>query len=320
MGLFGGQLSNVVEWQEQRDDVIFWKWHNDEIKRGSKLIIRPGQDAIFMFNGKIEGVFTDEGSFDIESEIVPFLSTLKGFKFGFNSGMRAEVLFINTREFTVKWGTKNAISLQAPGLPGGMPVRAFGNFQFKVADYQALIDKIAGIKDDYRVADVQTRVLSVVDQLLMKWISREGKDIFNLQANAAEISGGICTDLDMQMQLLGIGITGFQIQSVSYPEEVQEMQKKAAAQSMMGDLGRYQQMAMADALTKPGGNAAGQTAASMAGMQMGMMMGHQMAEQMAGQRKQGQSAAAGTGPKFCPNCGTPVNGAKFCSNCGQKLI
>ena len=211
MGLFGGQLSNVVEWQEQRDDVIFWKWHNDEIKRGSKLIIRPGQDAIFMFNGKIEGVFTDEGSFDIESEIVPFLSTLKGFKFGFNSGMRAEVLFINTREFTVKWGTKNAISLQAPGLPGGMPVRAFGNFQFKVADYQALIDKIAGIKDDYRVADVQTRVLSVVDQLLMKWISREGKDIFNLQANAAEISGGICTDLDMQMQLLGIGITGFQL-------------------------------------------------------------------------------------------------------------
>lgn len=163
-------------------------------------------------------------------------------------------------------------------------------------------------------------MLSVVDQLLMKWISREGKDIFNLQANAAEISGGICTDLDMQMQLLGIGITGFQIQSVSYPEEVQEMQKKAAAQSMMGDLGRYQQMAMADALTKPGGNAAGQTAASMAGMQMGMMMGHQMAEQMAGQTKQGQSAAAGAGPKFCPNCGTSVNGAKFCSNCGQKLI
>ena len=100
MGLFGGQLANVVEWEEYRDDILFWKWTNKEIKKGSKLIIRPGQDAIFMFNGKIEGIFTDEGSFDIESEIVPFLSTLKGFKFGFNSGMRAEVLFINTKEFT----------------------------------------------------------------------------------------------------------------------------------------------------------------------------------------------------------------------------
>ena len=100
MGFFGNQLSNVVEWQEYRDDIIFWKWCNDEIKKGSRLIIRPGQDAIFMYNGKTEGVFRDEGSFDIESDIIPFLSSLKGFKFGFNSGIRAEVLFINTKEFS----------------------------------------------------------------------------------------------------------------------------------------------------------------------------------------------------------------------------
>ena len=66
-----------------------------------------------MYNGKVEGIFEDEGSFDIESDIIPFLSTLKGFKFGFNSGIRAEVLFINTKEFTVKWGTKNAINIPA---------------------------------------------------------------------------------------------------------------------------------------------------------------------------------------------------------------
>ena len=134
MGLFGGQLANVVEWQEYRDDVLFWKWTNQEIKKGSKLIIRQGQDAVFMFNGKVEGVFKDEGSFDIESEIVPFLSSLKGFKFGFNSGMRAEVLFINTKEITVKWGTKNVINIPAPNLPGGLPIRAFETFCCKVAD------------------------------------------------------------------------------------------------------------------------------------------------------------------------------------------
>ena len=50
MGLFGKQLANVVEWEEFRDDCIFWKWSNQEIKKGSKLIIRPGQDAIFLFS------------------------------------------------------------------------------------------------------------------------------------------------------------------------------------------------------------------------------------------------------------------------------
>ena len=97
MGLFRRQFANVVEWQEFRDDMIFYKWNNDEIKRGSRLIIRPGQDAIFLYNGKIEGVFKDDGDYDIESQIIPFLSTLAGFKFGFNSGIRAEVLFINTK-------------------------------------------------------------------------------------------------------------------------------------------------------------------------------------------------------------------------------
>ncbi|MGB9945419.1 SPFH domain-containing protein, partial [Bacillus subtilis] len=102
MSFFRNQLANVVEWEEFRDDMIFYKWNNREIKKGSRLIIRPGQDAVFLNNGRVEGVFQDDGDYDIESEIIPFLSTLKGFKFGFNSGMRAEVLFVNTKEFTVR--------------------------------------------------------------------------------------------------------------------------------------------------------------------------------------------------------------------------
>ena len=88
MFFFRNQFANVVEWEEFRDDMIFYKWSNREIKKGSRLIIRPGQDAIFLYNGKIEGIFTEEGDYDIESEIIPFLSTLKGFKFGFNSGLQ----------------------------------------------------------------------------------------------------------------------------------------------------------------------------------------------------------------------------------------
>ncbi len=315
MGLFGGQMANVVEWQEYRDDVIFWKWNNDEIKKGSRLVIRPGQDAIFMYNGKVEGVFCDEGSFDIESDIIPFLSSLKGFKFGFNSGIRAEVLFINTKEFTVKWGTKNAVNLPAQGLPGGIPIRAFGVFNCRVADHMALIDKVAGIRGQYTVDDVKERVMAQLDPLLMKWISREGRDMFNLQANASEIGKGICADLDMEMRKIGIAITGFSIQSVSYPDEIQSMINKTASQSMVGDMGRYQQMAMADSMTK--GGAGGHIAADMAGMQMGMMMGQKMMEQM---KDSFPASGAGEGkPNFCPNCGTKTNGANFCPNCGQKL-
>lgn len=318
MGLFSRQMANVVEWEEYRDDCIFWKWTNREIKKGSRLIIRAGQDAIFMYNGRIEGIFKDEGSFDIESDIIPFLSTLKGFKFGFNSGIRAEVLFVNTKEFTVKWGTKNPIAIPTQSLPGGMPIRAFGTFNFKVDDYLCFIDKVAGIKQMYTVEDIQERVTAILDQLLMKWISKEGRDMFNLQANAYDIASGIKEDLDMQISKIGISITDFNIASFSYPEEVQKMQNRAASQSMVGDMNKYTQMAMADSLGKPGGS---NIAGDMMGMQMGMQLGQQMMNNMNNVNTgTGNVQAAGTAPKFCPECGSPVNGAKFCPNCGTKLV
>ena len=323
MGLFGNQLANVIEWSEYNDDTLFWKWSNNEIKKGSKLILKPGQDAIFLYNGKIEGVFEDDGEYDIQSDIIPFLSTLKGFKFGFNSGLRAEVIFINTKELTLKWGTKNAINIPAVGLPGGMPIRAFGTMSCKVDDYQILIEKISGVQRQYNIEDIKERVMSMLDQLLMKWIVREGKDMFNLQANAHEISSGIQSDLDLEMRKIGLSVTNFAVSSFNYPEEIKKKQEKAAAQSMVGDVNRYTQMAMADSMAN--GNTSG-VASDMAQMQMGMMMGQQMVNQMGGAQQSSQQSNSNTSngnenvPKFCPNCGTKTNGAKFCPECGTKLI
>ncbi|WP_178023637.1 SPFH domain-containing protein [uncultured Paenibacillus sp.] len=341
MSFFKSQFANVVEWEEFRDDMIFWKWSNREIKKGSKLIIRSGQDAVFINNGKIEGIFKEEGEYNVASEIVPFLSTLKGFKFGFNSGMRVEVLFVNTKEFTVRWGTQNPVLIPTPQLPGGMPIRANGTFNFKVNDYVTLIDKVAGIKQSYLVEDVKLRITSVLDQLLMKWISREGKDMFNLQANAVDIARGIQEDLDMQVMDDGLAITGFQVMSFSYPKEIQEMINKTASHEMIGNLPKYQQVSMTDGIAS-GKVQGGGAASDMAGMMMGMNLAKEMMKnlnQEPGQGKdqpQPQPQNSGSGqppqsaapssvdagskrPNFCPNCGARNVGANFCPNCGQKL-
>ena len=321
MGFIKNQLLSVIEWNETKDGELFWKYDSSEIKKGSKLIIRPGQDAIFIHNGAIEGVFEDEGTYDIETEIIPFLTTLKSFKFAFNTPFRAEILFINTKEHTVKWGTKNAINLPAAGLPGGMPIRAFGTFSCKIADHDVLIDKVAGIKNTYNVEDVKERITANLDQTLMSWITREGKDMFNLQAYAREIAEGIRADLDADMSKIGISITEFTIESFSYPEEVKKMQEKAAAQAMVGDVNKYTQMAMADGMANGGGSGANM-AANMVQMQMGMAMGQQMVQQMQGGIAAAQApvqSMAPAGAKFCPNCGTPTAGTKFCANCGTQL-
>lgn len=325
MGLFSNQFANVVEWEEYRDDIIFWKWTNREIKKDSKLIIKPGQDAIFLYNGAVEGIFTESGNYTIDSQIIPFLSTLKGFKFGFNSGLRAEVLFVNTKEFTCNWGTSSPIRLQAPGLPGGLPVRSNGKFSFKIDDYNVLIEKVAGIKQQFTVDDIRDRIRGILDGLLMKWITKVGGDVFNLMANSVDIAKGIKEDLDMELLGIGLTITDFRISEFTYPENIQKRADQAAEYSMIGDMNRFQQVNMVDSMAR-GGHAgtAGSNATDMANAMVGMQMGMAMANQMAGAMNQmnnaaAQPAGAGTAPKFCPNCGQPTNGAKFCSNCGNKL-
>lgn len=334
MSFFRNQFADFIEWDEFRDDMIFWKWSNKEIKKGSRLIIRPGQDAIFLYNGKIEGIFKDEGDYHIESEIIPYLSTLKGFKFGFTTGLRAEVIFVNTKIFNVKWGTRNSINIPTPSLPGGLPIRANGTFEFKVNDYIALIDNVAGVKRQYLVEDVKIRITTILNQLLMKWITREGKDILNLQINSTEISRGIKEDLDMEIYDMGMTITNFSIGSFNYPKQVQDMIDKSASHGMVGDVSKYQQISVTDAHASGKLQGSG-TASDMAGMMMGMNMANEMMKNMNQnnsqnqQQSQGQvtqssphpaSSETGKAPNFCPNCGQKTNGANFCSNCGQKLV
>ena len=214
-----------------------------------------------------------------------------------------------------------------------------------------LIEKVAGVQSSFTVDDVSQRVGAINDQLLMKWILREGKDMFNIQANAYDISQGILEDLNKELGKFGMEATSYQIQSVSYPDSVREMQEKAAGNAMIGDVNQYTQIAFADSLGKEG-NGGGNTASQMAQMQMGMMFGQQMANNMQQQyqqpqynqgyqqpqynqgyqqpqyqqapqqqapQMQPQSGEGAAVPKFCPYCGTATNGMKFCGNCGKQL-
>lgn len=196
MGLFG--KAPTIEWKENSGNVIFEKWDGCTLKRGTRLVIRTGQDAIVMCDGKMEAIFEDEGSFELDRHPGKW-----------------DIIFINTREMLVKWGTQNPVMIRDEKEGKIVPIRAFGVFSCKVDDYLTLIDKIAGIKIKYTIEDIRDHVISLLGQLLMKWICSEGKDIFNLQMNAAEISKGIREDLDMQIMKNGITITDFSITSFS---------------------------------------------------------------------------------------------------------
>ena len=80
-------------------------WHGaspryqNEIKNGAQLIVREGQKAVFVYRGALADQF-EPGHYELKSENLPILSTLQGWKHGFDSPFRSEVYFINTRPVT----------------------------------------------------------------------------------------------------------------------------------------------------------------------------------------------------------------------------
>lgn len=216
MGFFN-QFSSVVEWNEFRDDIIFYKYHNTTIKKGSKLILKPGQDAVFYKNGILEGIFTKAGTYDIESQIIPFLSTLSNFKFGFNTPLRIEVLFVNTKEFLLKWGTRTPILIKTQNSSTDIPIRANGTYSFKVDDYVTLIDKIAGLKSEFYVDDIESRITGIFDSTLLKAITKKQCDASTLNLITKDLEEDIKFELDMNLTKIGLTITDFTISGFNYP-------------------------------------------------------------------------------------------------------
>lgn len=317
MGLFG-QRRDTIEWQETRPDVLFFKWKNDEIKKGSTLVIRPGQQAIFYANGKIEGIFEQEGSFDIVTEIVPFLSSLSGFfKLRTDTGMRAEVYFINSKELLMNWGTRQRIMIPTPEVPTGIPVGMNGNLVIEFRDYLTFIQKIAGIKPSFTISDISDRILGELDGIIAEAILGNQTQVginalFALQSNNRALGKKIQEEIDKEMYDIGLGISDLNIISVNYPPEIQQMAEKVAAQSFVTDTAKYATIAMADGMEKGGSSVAS------AGIEMAM--GMQMAANMMGGTNQQQpQQGAPVADRFCPTCRKMVSGA-YCSDCGTKTV
>jgi len=321
-----GQGKDTIEWEEFRDDVLFYKWPANEIKKGSKLIIRTGQNAIFYANGQIEGIFKDEGSFDVETQITPFLSTLKGFfSLRGDTGMRAEVYFVNAKQLLLPWGTRQRIMIPSPEVPSGIPVGCNGNLIVEFRDYLTFIKKVAGVKSTYSLEDISERLMGVLNPIIAECMLGGQQQIgvnalIGLQANSRALGKQMSEELDKELLDIGLGVTNLNIQSINYPKELQAMAEKVAAQSFVGDVGKYAAISMADSFGQEGGGGVGGAAAQMGmGLQMGQQimagMQQQPAQQPAPQQQAQQPAPDATG-WACP-CGHSGNTGKFCAECGK---
>ncbi|AIZ40792.1 SPFH domain-containing protein [Cellulophaga baltica] len=284
MGLFdeikkklSHEFIDIIEWLDTTDDTIVHRFerYQNEIKNQAKLIVREGQVAVFVNEGQLADVFKP-GTYTLDTQNLPLLTTLKGWKYGFDSPFKAEVYFVNTHLFTdEKWGTKNAIILNDDRF-GLTEIRAFGTYSFRIQDAGKFVVDVVGTDGNFTNYEVNEHLKSLIVTRFTDTVGEANLPIELYAANTSELSETCQEVMQPEFGRVGILLEKFYIENVSMPEE---LKKEIFEYSRLDklDMGKLTQFKTAKAIEEAAKNEGGT-----AGAGMGMGMGFALAQQMGG--------------------------------------
>lgn len=283
MGLFDkirNEFIDIIEWVDDSPDTIVWKFprYQNEIKMNTQLTVREGQVAVFMNEGVIADVFT-AGRHVLTTQNMPIMTTLQGWKYGFNSPFKADVFFISLRQFTnQKWGTKNPIMLRDVEF-GPVRLRAFGSYAFQVKDAAVFLKQIASTNSTFTIEGIHEQLRNIAVTRGMDAIAESKIAVLDLASHYDEVSTFVHEKINPEFEEIGLNLTKFLIENISLPEEVEKVLDKRSSMGIVGNLGSYAQFQAANAIEKAAENPSG---GGIMGAGLGVGLGAGMAGQMTG--------------------------------------
>lgn len=278
MGIFDrlkNEFLDIIEFIDNSNNTLVYRFERfqNEIKNNSKLIVREGQQAIFMNEGKIADIF-NAGTYTLNTQNLPILSTLKGWKYDFNSPFKAEVYFINTRNFIdQKWGTKNPLILNDDRF-GMLEIRAFGTYTFKIIDAQKFIREIVGTDGQFTTDEITEQLKSIIVSRFTDAIGEANLPIESYVGNTNELSATIFAIMKDDFAVYGIELSKFLLENTSMPDDVKKEIFELSRLNKI-DMQKFTQYKTAQSIEKAAENPSG-----IAGTAFSFGTGMNMARQM----------------------------------------
>src|SRR5436190_7633875 len=313
------QFIEVIEWLDETSNTLVYRFpvKDQEIKNGAQLIVRESQAAVFVAEGQIADLFPP-GRYTIDGGNTPILSKLGAWKYGFNSPFKAEVYFVNTKQFTdLKWGTPNPVMMRDVDF-GMVRLRAFGIYSIRVNEPKSFIKEIAGTNSRFVTEDIEGQLKRTLVAGFSDALAESKIAALDLASNYDELGKFMRTKLIDDFKAFGLELTKFVIENISLPAEVEAAMDKRTSMGVIGDVGRYAQFQAADAMRDAAQNTGGGGAATGAGLGAGFAIGNAMAGAMSNAMNQSKSETRGetaaTAKTACPKCGAAnLTSAKFCN-------
>jgi membrane protease subunit (stomatin/prohibitin family) len=348
MGIFDGggvkrQLRSVIEWKDPAPDLLIWRWDGsgDELKNASKLLVNPGQAAIFVYQGKVQAVQREPGLTTLATANVPFWTTFTKILQAFESENKANVYFTRTTEFLdQKWGTKGPIKYDDPKYKFPVGLRAFGNFSFRLAEPERFFTSVTSVRHAYAIEEARTALVDRMLTPLTDLLAESGFSYAQIDRNRVELSEALKGGLAKVLSELGFELTDFRIENTDFDDETKarigtiadQMAKAQAINALSGvEAGAMRSYAVVEQLGAL--RDAAKNEGGVAGLGVGVGAGLGLGQSMVGAFGAGgvpaaappaaPAPAAAPASAACRACQKPITpGAKFCPECGapQALL
>lgn len=319
---FKNQFIEVIEWTDNTSNTMVYKFPvaGNEIKMGAELTVRESQVAIFVNEGEIADVF-GPGRHQLWTQNMPILTKLKSWKHGFNSPFKADVYFVNTKQFiNQKWGTSNPIMMRDPEF-GIIRLRGYGIYSYRVSEPTVFLKELFGTSSSYDTTSIESHLKKMIISGLTDLFAESKIPALDLAMYYDELSTQGKEKMQERFNAFGFEITSLYIENLSLPKEVEEAMDKRTSMGVLGDLGQYQQFQAAEALRDAAQNEGSGLAGAGAGLGAGAALGGMMTNAFNAPQQQTNEAPSTQLAKInCPHCQAKINAnAKFCGECGQAV-
>jgi membrane protease subunit (stomatin/prohibitin family) len=320
------QWIDVIEWVEPEDGILAYQYpmQDREIQNGGQLTVRASQFAVFVNEGKLADAF-GPGLYTLTTQTLPILTYLKNWDKAFKSPFKSDVYFFSARTQTDQhWGTQNPISIRDKEF-GAVRLRGFGIYSYHLSDAKTFYTKISGTRDIYRAADLEGQLRNTIIAKMTDTFAASQVPFLDMAANQGALAEKISEQLKPAFADYGLTLDSFVVENLSLPDELQKVLDQRISMNMLGDMGKFTQYQVAQAIPIAAANEGGGTVGVGAGLGAGVAMGQAMMDAV---KKSTTTPAGGAVPaaagtpaadtKFCSECGKPIaRSAKFCPECGK---
>jgi membrane protease subunit (stomatin/prohibitin family) len=324
------QWIDVIEWVEPEEGILAYRYpmQDREIQNGGKLTVRDSQAALFVNEGKVADIFTP-GLYTLNTQTLPILTYLKNWDKAFKSPFKSDVYFFSARIQTDQhWGTQNPITIRDKEF-GAIRLRGFGIYSYHLSDAKSFYSKISGTRDVYHVSDLEGQLRNTIIAKMTDAFAASQVPFLDMAANQGALAEKISEALKPAFADYGLTLDSFVVENLSLPDELQKVLDQRISMNVLGDMGKFTQYQVAQAIPIAAGNEGGGAVGMGAGLGAGVAMGQAMMDAV---KKSTSSPAGGAAPaaaagtpaadtKFCSECGKPIaRGAKFCPECGKPQV